>query len=233
MDQVKFGKFIKAIRKQHNMTQKQFAEKYHVTYQAVSKWENGLNMPDMVLIKQISEDFNISVDELLAGEYKKDKPKPKSLFMISALAVIAVIGLVALMLHCFGNSDFQFKILTTECDNFKISGNISYNENKSAVYITNIIYCGGNDSETYQSIECALYETNHHVENKIGSYQSQKGNITLEEFLKDVTISVDNYETICDEYQEDSLYLTINATDDHEKTTIYKIPLKLDSCPIS
>ena len=65
MDQEKFGKLIKEIRKKNNLTQKQFADKYNVTYQAVSKWENGLNMPDTSLIRQISKDFNISLDELL------------------------------------------------------------------------------------------------------------------------------------------------------------------------
>ncbi len=42
MNQEKFGKFIKDIRKKHNLTQKQLADKYNVTYQAVSKWENGI-----------------------------------------------------------------------------------------------------------------------------------------------------------------------------------------------
>ena len=65
MDQDRFGKFIKNIRKQNNLTQKEFAEKYNVTYQAVSKWENNKNMPDIQLIKQISEDFNISLDSML------------------------------------------------------------------------------------------------------------------------------------------------------------------------
>ena len=59
MDQEKFGKFIKEIRKNNNLTQKQLADKYGVTYQAVSKWENGKNMPDIMLIKQMSKDFNI------------------------------------------------------------------------------------------------------------------------------------------------------------------------------
>ena len=67
MDQEKFGKLIKEIRKTNNLTQKQLADKYNVTYQAVSKWENGVNMPDISLIRQISKDFNISLDELFDG----------------------------------------------------------------------------------------------------------------------------------------------------------------------
>lgn len=44
MNQEKLGKFIKDIRKKHNLTQKQLADKYNVTYQAVSKWENGISL---------------------------------------------------------------------------------------------------------------------------------------------------------------------------------------------
>ena len=75
MDQEKIARFIKDIRKKHNLTQKQFADKYDVTYQAVSKWENALNMPDTLLMKQICQDFGISLDELLDGEYKANKKK--------------------------------------------------------------------------------------------------------------------------------------------------------------
>ncbi len=57
MNQKKIVKFIKDIRKKHNLTQKQFAEKYNVTYQAVSKWENALNMPDMSFDKANMQGF--------------------------------------------------------------------------------------------------------------------------------------------------------------------------------
>lgn len=43
MYQEKIGNFIKEIRTKNNLTQKQFADKYNVTYQAVSKWENGIS----------------------------------------------------------------------------------------------------------------------------------------------------------------------------------------------
>ena len=71
MKQEKIGKFIKEIRKKYNLTQKDLADKYNVTYQAVSKWENGKNMPDTALIKQMSKDFNISLDDIFEGEYSK------------------------------------------------------------------------------------------------------------------------------------------------------------------
>ena len=90
MDQEKFGKFIKQIRKDHNLTQKQLAEKYNVTYQAVSKWETGKNMPDISLIKQIAKDFNISIDALFDGEYTKKKHQKFPLILIGITTLILI-----------------------------------------------------------------------------------------------------------------------------------------------
>lgn len=53
MNQEKIGSLIKKIRKENNLTQQDFAKKYGVTYQAVSKWENGKNIPDIALLKEI------------------------------------------------------------------------------------------------------------------------------------------------------------------------------------
>lgn len=232
MEQEKFGKFIKDIRKKHNLTQKQFAEKYNITYQAVSKWENGLNMPDTSLIKQISKDFNISIEELLDGEYKETKKRKKYLIISIAIIVLFALCLVAIIIFKpFQNdNDFEFKTLSTECENFNISGNIAYNENKSAIYITNIKYCGGDDTEEYKQIECTLYETNNNIEKKISTVKSERAKIKLEDFLQDITLSIDNYEKTCKEYQKNSLYLSISATNYNEKITTYRIPLKFDDC---
>ena len=69
MDTEKVGKLIKQIRKNNHLTQKDLALKYNITYQAVSKWENGKNIPDISLLKQICDDFNIDINSLLTGDY--------------------------------------------------------------------------------------------------------------------------------------------------------------------
>ena len=229
MDQEKFGKFIKEIRQKHNLTQKEFAEKYHVSYQAVSKWENGKNMPDTALIKQISEDFNISLEELYNGEFKNKKKK--KLILFSALILLIIVFMI-IFLILFKEDDFQFKTLSANCPNFTISGNSAYNDKKSAIYISNIEYCGGEETEKYKNIECILYEKNGQAENEISSYKYKgKDKIDLEEFLKEVTFTIDDYEKTCKVYKDNTLFLKVNASDDKHKITTYEIPLKLDeSC---
>ena len=71
MNQEKIGTFIKNLRKKNNLTQQALADKYNVTYQAVSKWENGLNMPDTALMLEISKDFGISLEGLLDCKNEK------------------------------------------------------------------------------------------------------------------------------------------------------------------
>ena len=224
MDQEKIGKFIKDLRIKNNLTQKEFADKYNVTYQAVSKWENGKNMPDLSLLKDICKDFDVSLDDLINGE-KSAKKSYKKYIIIGIICIVIVLFLV---IKNNNNGDFNFKTITSSCDAFNISGSIAYNDKKSAIYITNIKYCGGDDTKEYEIIECTLYESHEDIEKKISSYKYDGDKkVKLEKFLEDVTFKVDGYKKTCDEHN--SLYLLINATDDSKNITTYKVPLETQS----
>ena len=68
MDNIKFGKFIKELRQEQNMTQKELAEKINLTDKAISKWERGLSFPDITMLNTLSDVFQVSVLEILNGE---------------------------------------------------------------------------------------------------------------------------------------------------------------------
>ncbi len=68
MDQMKIGKFIAALRKEKSMTQEQLGEKLGVTNKTVSRWENGNYMPDVEMLSLLSEEFGVSIHELISGE---------------------------------------------------------------------------------------------------------------------------------------------------------------------
>ena len=59
------GENIRKFRKKNDMTQEAFADRLGVTYQSVSRWENGSTYPDLELLPAISEALSITVDELL------------------------------------------------------------------------------------------------------------------------------------------------------------------------
>lgn len=68
MDQVRIGRFIKAMRKEQGLTQNELAEKLYISDKTVSKWETGNGMPDVSLMMPLCKILNISVNELLSGE---------------------------------------------------------------------------------------------------------------------------------------------------------------------
>lgn len=69
------GNKIYKIRKDDNLTQEEFAEKYNVTRQTISNWENNKSYPDLETLLKISDDFSVSLDVLL----KEDKEVVKSI----------------------------------------------------------------------------------------------------------------------------------------------------------
>ena len=241
MDAIKVGKFIRDLRKKNNLTQKELGNKYNVTYQAVSKWERGINMPDVSLLREMSKDFNISLEDILDGEIKEKKEEiseEKEVRLIYPY-VFGVIGfvfiglLVALMfLNTNPKTSFSFKTLSTTCEEFKVTGAIAYDSNKSSINISNIDYCGGDDSVVYDNISCELYEEEGKEKTLISRCSKDGSGQKLEDYLKEVEVKVDDYEQKCKSYTHNKLYLEIKATKE-KKTTIYKIDLNLNNnCPM-
>lgn len=222
----KVGKFIKKIRKDNKLTQQKLADKYGVTYQAVSKWENGKNIPDISIIKQMSKDFNINIDDILDGENKVNKSNHKYYIPIIIVLILILIVLVGLIF--FHKEKFEFKTLSASCKDFTISGSIAYNKDKSSIYISNVKYCGGDDNNTYDNIECILYDSHDDVTTKISEYKKEE-NVTLEDYLHEVEFVIDDYESNCKSYSNNHIYIEILASK-NGKTTTYKIPLSLASC---
>lgn len=226
MNQDKIGKFIKKIRLENNLTQKQLADTLGVTYQAVSKWENGKNIPDIELLKEISERFNINIDEILNGE---KNPKKKNNYLY--LFLIPVV-LIIIVLFIFLNKDdsFEFKTISSNCSDFKITGSAAYNKEKTSLYISNIEFCGKEEKEEYKEINCILYEKNNDKKIKISSCD-KKNSITLKEFLKNTNIKVSDYKTVCKNLTSTNLLLEIYATKEDNNVVTYKVPIKLnDNC---
>lgn len=71
MDAKTTGKFICRLRKEKNLTQASLAEMLNISNRTVSKWENGDGFPDITILPELSRIFDVSVDELFAGEKKE------------------------------------------------------------------------------------------------------------------------------------------------------------------
>lgn len=66
-----FGTRLANLRREHNLTQNDIADRLNISAQAVSKWENDLTSPDIDTLLKLADIFDITVDELL-GKKKKE-----------------------------------------------------------------------------------------------------------------------------------------------------------------
>ena len=73
MDQVKMGELIRKLRDNMGLTQKQLADRLHVSDKAVSKWECGKGCPDLSLLGALSEVFGTDIGVLLSGRIEKNE----------------------------------------------------------------------------------------------------------------------------------------------------------------
>ena len=73
MDTKKIGGFLKELRKEKGLTQEQLAEILFVSGRTISRWETGTNMPDLSILIQLAEFYNIEMKEILDGERKSER----------------------------------------------------------------------------------------------------------------------------------------------------------------
>lgn len=73
MDQKKTGHFFQELRREKGLTQEQLAEKMNVTGRTISRWETGSNMPDLDVLMELADFYEVDIRELIDGERKSEK----------------------------------------------------------------------------------------------------------------------------------------------------------------
>mgnify|MGYP002529876742 FL=1 len=123
MDQIKIGIFLKELRKEKKLTQEQLAEKLNVSGRTVSRWETGSNMPDIGMLVEMADFFDVSIPEIVSGERKSENMNEEvkeTVLKLSdytetinqkikgrlfVLTVIAIIGMIAFVIIEFTGLD--------------------------------------------------------------------------------------------------------------------------------
>ncbi len=110
MDQQRIGLFLKELRKEKNLTQEQLAEMLNVSNRTVSRWETGNNMPDLSILVDLADFYNVDVREIIDGERKErateqesretlvklsNYSKEKEAFLLKKITLTILIGFVA------------------------------------------------------------------------------------------------------------------------------------------
>lgn len=153
MDKYKFGEYIYNKRKKLGLTQDELGKLIGVTNKAVSKWEVGETMPDVLMLKSLANVLGVTVDELLTQQDLPEKqeniiietPNNKRLIItfviICSLLIISIIVLISLYLNAIINDQDEQLINVTneniqEIININPSSQIICNEETLEIFST-------------------------------------------------------------------------------------------------
>lgn len=202
MNQEKIGKFITTCRKNKNLTQEELAEKLNVSNKSISRWENGKNMPDYSILKDLCSVLDISINELLSGE-KDNKETIENLDMIlkeyykmkkqrDRLKMISIIGFV--VLSQLALIIFTILLLNYQYDN-RLHGTTNISEYSDVI-----------------------------GENAKGIYASKWG-MSEEIFPKKITGKVENFKMLCDDFLDQQFlsYLVVDYEEDEYNKEITRL----------
>lgn len=73
MNNTKIGAFLKELRKEKGFTQEQLAEQLNVSRRSVSRWETGYNLPDLDILIEMADYYDVGLQELLSGERENEE----------------------------------------------------------------------------------------------------------------------------------------------------------------
>ena len=89
MNQQKTGELLKRLRKEKGLTQEQLAERFYVSSRTISRWETGSNMPDVAILIELADFYDVDIREIIDGERKSeimDKDKKETLLKVAEYA---------------------------------------------------------------------------------------------------------------------------------------------------
>ena len=82
MNTLTIGSNIKRLREEQNITQQMLAEKLSISFQAVSKWETGITLPEVTLLPTIAETFGVTIDDLFQPNMRAYRNKAERLMLL-------------------------------------------------------------------------------------------------------------------------------------------------------
>jgi len=228
MDSEKTGRFISESRKKCNMTQKELAEKLHITDKAVSKWERGITIPDPSTLLILSKIFDVNINEILLGRRitKKDSKseigekitlnilndvqnKSKKIKKLKIFIIIFVLLFINIFLiYYFANSYNSIKVftITGESENFKTSdGILVVTKGKIYFHLGSIINDKNINIRNYE-----LYQIDNNEKQTI--YYSDGIDVLLRDYYGyEAYFDIDNLNQVMN-----NLYLRIYSDDSYE-----------------
>lgn len=251
MDLQKVGRFIAERRKNKKLTQGKLGEIIGVTDTTISKWERGINAPDISVLNKLSDVLEVSVSEILNGckiedhnqldddttlkniEYYTKITKLKYI-KISSYIIMGILTMFAMLFTISNYNRFKVYSISSKNSEYTVEGYMIFNQERNLTIIKNIDihdnFLGTVQEEKVKSIKVSIVAKDKNLLSVF--YESGKNSMTINEYLLNKTYFInENISTkehiISKNVKLNELLLEIKYTNinDEEKTKL--IPLKV------
>ncbi|MBE6145404.1 MAG: helix-turn-helix transcriptional regulator [Firmicutes bacterium] len=217
----KTGQLIEKYRKEKNLTQVELADKLGVSKSAISKWENGNNLPDITLLEPLSEILGIDKLLLFTSEYeakeesneKTKQVKKKDIFKIITISILFIFSIAftnyisyKLYKHKLSILESQetsvYRFYSTD-EEYYVNGYIIFQNGESTILFDQLKYQDIHQSrakskEEIKSLEISMLVDNQEVITRYREVENDDINKSLYQLItnkyKDENMTIDNRE---------------------------------------
>ncbi len=198
MNQQKVAEFLKMQRKERGLTQQNVGELLFVSREAVSKWERAINLPDYTTMLGLSQLYNLSINEILAGEMitdanrdkinavamrillseRKKRKKTKFRFMTLIFFILAICGLIYFIYNY--NSLKVYRTYEANDDYYLSQGMIVTSKQRSFIQLGNLYDASDNTLINDEDIESIKFYFDDKKQTKVFLEATRMNNVYLD-----------------------------------------------------
>ncbi len=203
------GMFIARLRNENGLTQKELSDKLGIGDKSISKWERGINAPDISMLKKLSDELGVSVTDLLNGERESNSSavqidaikfynlKSKNKIISSFIIILFLIILLFISIISWTNQNkYRLYMIKSSNENVKLGGYVILNDNKNIIFINNIEYInklsGTEDSIIVDNMNIYLYSNKKIIYSYNYDFKENNNDIVLDELFENIVVYLDD-----------------------------------------
>ena len=251
MDLQKVGRFIAERRKDKKLTQEKLGEIIGVTDTTISKWERGINAPDISVLNKLSDILEVSVREILNGCRKEENNQPEEdntlqnieyyakmtklkYVKISSYIIVGILMLFAILFTISNYNQFKVYSISSKDSEYAVEGYMIFNQERNLTIIKNIDirdkFLGTEQEEKVKSIKVSIVTKDKNLVSVF--YETSQNNVAINEYLLNKTyfinedISTKEY-ILSEDVKLNELLLEIKYTNINNQEKMKLIPLKV------
>lgn len=176
MNQNKIGEIIEKKRKEKHLTQKELADALGVSNTAISKWENGNNLPDISMLEPLCKILDLDLLELITTQNSMHEDCSKkftkvrkarlyrtislSLFFISVICITNIFTYQRVMSKRKEDLSKEVEVykIDSSDSNFRVDGYVLFNETENLVFLEKVVYQGKDNLDIdYKKLTTATF----------------------------------------------------------------------------